>query len=50
MSVKQQLENQVWATSRDYDEVLPYLADDDYMVHNTYHSNGLFDNYFIGLR
>ena len=50
MSVKQQLENQVWATSRDYDEVLPYLADDDYMVRNAYHANGLFDHYFIGLR
>ena len=50
MSVKEQLENQVWATSRDYDEVLPYLANSDYMVHNTYHANGLFDHYFIGLR
>ena len=50
MNVKEQLHDQTWATSRDYDEVLPYLDNDLYMVHNTFHSNGLFDHYFIGLK
>lgn len=42
--------NQVWATSSDYEEVLPYLDDDRYLVTNTYHANGLFDTYYIGLK
>lgn len=50
MSVKEQFRNQLWATSNDYSEVLPYLDDDNYLVENTYHANGLFDCYYIGLR
>ena len=50
MSVKEQFQNQVYATTSDYNEVLPYLNDDRYSVMNTYHSNGLFDSYFIGLK
>ena len=50
MSVKEQFHNQLWATSKDYDEVLPYLNNPEYDVYNTYHANGLFDTYYIGLR
>lgn len=50
MSVKEQFHDQLWATTSDYNEVLPYLDDERYMVRNTYHSNGLFDTYYIGLR
>ena len=50
MSVKEQFQNQLWATTMDYDEVLPYLDNPDYLVMNTYHTNGLFDTYYIGLR
>lgn len=50
MSVKEQFMNQVWATTSDYQEVLPFIDDERYMVGNTYHSNGLFDKYYIGLR
>lgn len=50
MSVAEQFKNQTWATSSDYNEVLPYLNDPNYLVANTYHYNGLFDTYYIGLR
>lgn len=50
MSIKEQLHNKTWATSSDYGEVLPYLNHPDYMVYNTYHSNGLFDVYYVGLK
>jgi hypothetical protein len=50
MSIKEQFQNQLWATSSDYEEVLPYLNDPNYDVVNTYHVNGLFDCYYIGLR
>lgn len=50
MSVKEQFHNQLWATSNDYNEVLPYLNNPDYHVANTYHENGLFDKYYIGLK
>jgi hypothetical protein len=50
MSIREQFHNQLWAISRDYDEVLPYLNDERYDVCNTYHANGLFDYYWIGLK
>ena len=50
MSVKEQLHNQLWAVSSDYSEVLPYLDNPLYSVMNTYHTNGLFDRYYIGLK
>ena len=50
MSIKEQFHDRTWATSSDYEEVLPYLNNPDYMVMNTYHANGLFDTYYIGLR
>lgn len=50
MSIKEQFHNQTWATSSSYEEVLPYLNNPAYMVVNTYHANGLFDTYYIGLR
>ena len=50
MSIKEQFQNQLWATSSDYEEVLPYLDNPEYNVANMYHNNGLFDKYYIGLR
>lgn len=50
MSVEEQFKDQLWATTNDYNEVLPYINNERYMVANTYHANGLFDTYFIGLR
>lgn len=50
MSIKEQFENQLWAVSNDYNEVLPYLDNPDYDVTNMYHGNGLFDAYYIGLK
>ena len=50
MSVKEQFQNQTWATSSDYEEVLPFVGDERYMVANSYHANGLFDCYYIGLK
>ena len=50
MSVKEQLNNQLWAVTSDYSEVLPYLNNPDYRVSNTYHSNGLFDQYYVDVR
>ena len=50
MSVKEQFHSQLWATSSNYEEVLPYLNNPEYEVMNTYHSNGLFDKYYVGLR
>ena len=47
MSVQQQLHNRLWATSSNYEEVLPYLNNENYSVSNTYHANGLFDQYYI---
>ncbi len=49
MSVREQLKNQVWATTSNYQEALPYLNDPMFNVTNTYHSNGLFDSYYIHL-
>lgn len=49
MSVKEQLKTQLWAVTKDYSEVLPYLKDPAYEVSNTYHFNGLFDSYYITL-
>jgi hypothetical protein len=49
MSVKEQFFNQLWATTTNYNEVLPYINDERYTVANTYHANGLFDSYYIGL-
>lgn len=48
--IKEQFQNQLWATSQSYEEVLPYLDNPNYSVFNTFHSNGLFDKYYIGLR
>lgn len=50
MSVREQLKNQLWATTRDYNEALPYLNNPSYDVMNTYRQNGLFDSYYIHLR
>ena len=50
MTIKEQLHNQTWATSSNYEEVKPYLGDDRYFVANTFHSDGLFDMYYIGLK
>lgn len=50
MSVKEQFQNQTWATSSNYEEVLPFVGDDRYLVTNSYHANGLFDCYYIGLK
>ena len=50
MSVKEQFMSQTWAITSDYSEVLPYLSNHEYQVCNTYHSNGLFDTYYIGLK
>ena len=47
MSVKEQFFKQSWAVTSDYQEVLPYLNNPNYDVMNTYHSNGLFDQYYI---
>ena len=49
MSIKQQFQNQTWATSSNYEEVLPYLSDPYVNVENTYHSNGLFDKYYLSI-
>ena len=50
MTIKEQLHNQTWAVSSDYSEVLPYVGDPNFMVTNTYHGNGLFDTYYVGLK
>lgn len=50
MSIKEQFMNQLWATSSSYEEILPYLSDERYNVTNTYHANGLFDQYYIHLK
>lgn len=50
MTIKEQFHNQLWATSNNYEEVLPYLGNPLYDVMNTYHSNGLFDKYYVGLK
>ena len=50
MSVKEQFNKQIWAVTSDYSEVLPYINDPLYTVHNTYHTNGLFDKYYISLK
>ena len=50
MTIKEQFREQLWATSLEYDEVLPYLSDERYFVMNTFHSNGLFDMYYVGLK
>lgn len=50
MSVREQLKDQLWATTNDYNEALPYLQDPAFHVTNTYHANGLFDSYYIHLR
>lgn len=50
MSVKEQFFNMTYAVTSDYNEVLPYLNDERYLVANTYHANGLFDKYYIGLK
>ena len=50
MSVKEQFQSQTWATSSNYEEVRPYLGDERYLVANTFHSDGLFDMYYIGLK
>jgi len=47
MSVKDQLHYRLWATSSNYEEVLPYMDDPKFKVTNTFHSNGLFDTYYI---
>ena len=47
MSVREQLKNQLWAITHDYNEVLPYLNNPTYHVSTTYRSNGLFDAYYI---
>ncbi|MCR5270579.1 MAG: hypothetical protein K6D91_06130 [Prevotella sp.] len=48
-SVREQFNEQLFAFTKDYDEVLPYLNSPFYEVRNTYHSNGLFNNYYIGM-
>lgn len=50
MSVKEQFNNQLWAVTSDYNEALPYLDNPNYVVLNTYHTNGLFDQYYIHVR
>ena len=47
MSVQEQFQRNLWATTKSYEEVLPYLDNPDYNVTNTYRSNGLFDSYYI---
>lgn len=49
MSVKEQFHNQLWATTSDYNEVLPYMNNPMYEVQNTYRDNGLFDQYYISV-
>lgn len=49
MSIEEQFKNQLWAVSSNYAEVLPYLNNPMYNVQNTYHTNGLFDSYYIHL-
>ena len=50
MSVSEQFQYNLWATTTDYNEVLPYLNNPNYDVSNTYRSNGLFDSYYIHLK
>ena len=50
MSVQEQFNNQTWAMTSDYSEVLPFINDERYLVTNTFHSNGLFYKYYIGLK
>ena len=42
--------NMTYAVTSNYEEVLPYVDDERYLVANTYHLNGLFDKYYIGLK
>lgn len=49
MSVKEQFHDQLWAVTRDYEEVKPYIDNPAYNVSNTYFRNGLFDSYYIHL-
>ena len=50
MTIKEQLHNQTWAVSSDYSEVLPYVGYTNFMLTKTYHGNGLFDSYYVGLK
>lgn len=50
MSVKEQLEKRLWASTTDYKEVEPYLDNPSYEVANTYKYNGLFDQYVIEIK
>lgn len=50
MSIKEQFQNQTWAITTDYNEVLPYINNPSYDVFNTYHKNGLFASYYVGLK
>lgn len=49
-SIKEQFQNQTWAISSNYEEVLPYLDNPSYNVYNTYRKNGLFDVYYVALK
>ena len=49
MSIKEQFQNQLWATTPSYEEAKPFLNDPNYRVLNTYHADGLFDCYYIHL-
>ena len=50
MSVQEQLHDQTWAMTSDYSEIKPFIGDERYLVTNTFHSNGLFDKYYVGLK
>ena len=49
-TIKEQFMSQTWAVTSDYSEVLPYLDNPNYLVANTFHKNGLFDAYYIGIK
>ena len=49
MTVKEQFQYNLWAVTRNYEEVKPYIGNPNYNVSNTYFSNGLFDSYYIHL-
>lgn len=49
-TLEEQFQNQTWGVTSDYSEVLPYLNNPSFLVANTYHANGLFDAYYVGLK
>ena len=49
MTVKEQFQYNLWAVTRNYEEVKPYIGNPNYNVSKTYFSKGLFDSYYIHL-